>query len=437
MSISSPIKAGSNISSKSNIKFSALRKYFLKMKPRTTFSGSETFDAETGSVSASQLLRRTSFSRDSDVDEFSEIDQKLPFVPDCTENVNISFSTNWKTSQFVGSIKYYYIQQSTAVSPTNDDLNLSITDQNWNNNLFSTIRKWFFIDGTIGSNDSNLAACSLGKTTGLYSFMPTHNLNIIISGNVYGASGRGETSSLSPTNGGDALEIETFGGLNVYINLSNDAKVYAGGGGGPRGGNGGNGGQGGATYLIYGMSGVSCTQIQTQNGPSGAGGVGQPGGTGRGYSNISGSLSSQIQMGGNPLRNLRLGSSGTKSSRNASAAGWSTIYSGKGGDGGDGGFGGNGGDWAQPGDSTGATGGERGVNGDRGTGGHRADVGPCASSGCFSCGTPGTGTGSPGKPGKTASTESTVGGKAIRTIYTNSYILLNENVNNLKGGRGA
>lgn len=388
------------------------------MKPRTTFSGSETFDTEDGSVSASQLLRVATPTEDPTIEDLSELDQKLPYVPSSNENNNISSSNNWKTSQFVGSVKYYYIQQSTAVSPTNDDLNLNISTQNWNNNLPFTIRKWMFIDGTVGSNDPNLASCSINTLT--------NNLTISISGNVYGAAGVGEVAGADPTNGGNALEIETFGGKNVYINLALTSKVFGGGGGGPKGGDGGNGGQGGATYLIYGMGGVSCTQIGTGNGNPGGGGAGGAGGTGRGYSNLTGSIG-----GSNGVD----GGTGQQASVSAAAAGWGNIYSGQGGNGGKGGKGGDGGEWGQGGQLT-ATGGLGGGNGNNGSGGHRADVGPCAKSGCVSCNTPGTGSGSTGSAGSAASTKTTKGGKAIKTTNINSYILFGNNNDNLIGSQG-
>ena len=92
----STAKAGPFISSTQNLKFSDLRKYWMKMSARTTFSGSETFEAETGPVSASDLVRIT------------EATGSEPNVPDATENSGISSREqgNWKPTQFVGAIKY-------------------------------------------------------------------------------------------------------------------------------------------------------------------------------------------------------------------------------------------------------------------------------------------------------------------------------------------
>ena len=93
------------------IKFSQLRRTFLKMKARATFADSETFDPETGSVSASQLLRDTTGDN--------------PNVPDATENAAIATTNDWKPSQFNNALKFYYIQQSV----NNEDYDIGA--QNW------------------------------------------------------------------------------------------------------------------------------------------------------------------------------------------------------------------------------------------------------------------------------------------------------------------
>ena len=58
------------------IKFSQLRNTFLRMKPRDTFSDSETFDTSIVQVSASELFRDTTGTN--------------PNVPDATENAAIA-----------------------------------------------------------------------------------------------------------------------------------------------------------------------------------------------------------------------------------------------------------------------------------------------------------------------------------------------------------
>lgn len=414
MAISAAVTAGPNITTLSNIKFSDLRKYFLKMKPRSTFSGSETFPNDTGSVSASQLLRQETFTDDGTVNEESDIDYKVPAVPNCTENSAVATSTNWKTSQFVNTIKYYYLQQAGS-----DNLNLQIVNQSWNSNLGLNIRKWFFVDGTIGSNLPAIAACRVSDLV--------NNFSMSVYGNIYGASGIGEAKGQSGTNGGHAIGVDISGGNNFYIILKSGSRVYAGGGGGPKGGQGGVGGQGGATFIIHGMGGVSCQQVGTGNGPPGGGGDGGQGGTGRGYSNVSGSIAGQD------------GDSGANGTADCvslpQVPGWNQICSGSGGKGGKGGKGGNGGDWGQGGDSLGATDGKKGSAGGDGNGGHRADHGPCAPGGCYSCATPGTGSGSaPASGGGSRSTYASAGGKAIkRSTTTIPYVLIGDDSDTLKG----
>ena len=284
MAISAAVTAGPNITTLSDIKFSTLRRHFLKAEPRDTYSGSESFPDDTGPVSASELLRQTSFTDDgvsypSGIE--SDIDYKVPAVPNCTENSAVATSTNWKTSQFVNTIKYYYLQQTGA-----DDLNLNISSQDWNNNLDNNIRKWFFIDATIGSNTAT-AAATLSATT--------NNLSIKISstGAIYGKSGSPATGTFaapgSGGDGGDAFAWSDSSSTNNYLILLSGAKLYAGGGGGGQGAGGGKGGQGGEG----GRNNVFCSGPGTgfcgeSTGPGGAGGsaiAGAAGGTGAGYSN--------------------------------------------------------------------------------------------------------------------------------------------------------
>ena len=420
MTISSPSKHGPNISEGTEIKFSTLRKYFLKMNPKTSFSQSDSesslFDAEIGSVSASQLLRKEEVTNDNNASEYSEINTKIPIVPDCTENSSISSSANWKLSQFVGSIKYYYIQQSTASSPTNDDLNVVVNNLSWNSNLDKSIRKIFFIDGTIGSNTTSP---SLSLTS------ESNNLSYIITGNVYGSSGLGGGQTGNDTvnglNGGDALSINNSTGVNNYINLLSSSKLYAGAGGGAQGGNGGQGGQGGLSCFNYGTSNTSTSGFCTGNGFSGAGGPGGLGGNGRGYSNLTGSLQ------GAPAVTNWEGKTGTTQSK---TGGCGSATSGKGGDGGRGGNGGNGGDWNQPGTTgtLGAKGGD-GVNG------------TMTTSTCgYSVSVPApTGTGNPGTGVTPTTKPEVVGnpGKAIRLVSGSTITLFGSNTETLKGLVGA
>ena len=90
--------ASTGIHQTTNIKFSQLRREFKTISPRTTFSGSDDHSGDTGSVSASQLLRNTSLS------------ESDPVVPDVDENSNIvTTSSDWNISGFKNAIKYYYL----------------------------------------------------------------------------------------------------------------------------------------------------------------------------------------------------------------------------------------------------------------------------------------------------------------------------------------
>jgi len=109
-------KAGPYYSS-GEIKFSSLRSNFRAQIRKATSSGSETFSSDTATIKASELKRLT-VTTNTD-----------PIVPDATENANISTSSNWKLSQFRGSIKYYYITQSGT------DLNFDIDAQSWHSNI--------------------------------------------------------------------------------------------------------------------------------------------------------------------------------------------------------------------------------------------------------------------------------------------------------------
>ena len=353
-------KAGPYYSS-GEIKFSSLRSNFVLQDRKQTSGGSEGFITPTG------LLRRI---RASDLRRDTNTSNTYPNVPDATENSNISTSTNWKISQFRGSVKFYYITQSGT------DLNFDIDAQSWNNNLNKNIEKILFVDGTCGSNSTSSSAADFNATA--------YNLSIDVYGNIYGAGGAGGTlATISGGNGGTALSINSAGGSNIVVYVRNTAKIYGGGGGGEKGftnSAGTNGtcfnyfyysvgsgcewcGSCGGGVQIGGCGGVSgcdcfiwCRKTQLANAQcrgtnyytvaGGAGGEGGDGGAGRGYNNLSGTLS------GNP------GFPG--------AAGSCSGYDGTTttpGTGNPGGNGGNGGDWASDGVSDGINIGSGGVAG--------------------------------------------------------------------------
>jgi len=213
-------KAGPYYSS-GEIKFSSLRSNFRAQLRKETYNGSETFNSDSSPIKASELRRITSTSNETST------------VPDATENANISTGSNWKTSQFRNSIKFYYIAQ------TGTDTNFDIAGQSWNGNLNKNIRKIMFMVGTCGSNAPGSPAASSNSTS--------HNLTIDVYGGIYGASGRGGGRSGAPAisgeNGGDALQFFNNGNGNRVL-IRSGSNVYGAGGGGERGRNGDNGSTG-------------------------------------------------------------------------------------------------------------------------------------------------------------------------------------------------
>lgn len=297
-------KAGPYYSS-GEIKFSSLRANFRAQVRKTTSGGSETFNTDTAAIKASELFRNTTTT------------DTNPTVPNSTENANISTSSNWKLSQFRGSIKYYYITQSGT------DINFDIDAQSWNSNLNKNIQKFLFVDGICGSNDADSPAAQLSATA--------YNLTVDVYGSILGASGKGGGTagapSISGQKGGDALEMTSTNGANNIVLVRNGSKIYGGGGGGEKGRT-GVAGSGGSCYYSQ-TFGSGCQEQSLPECPSllsgsyqtsqwqnccrynrgcaannwyrtcridtttsaGSGGAGGNGGPGRGYNNQSGSLS--------------------------------------------------------------------------------------------------------------------------------------------------
>ena len=254
-------------------------------------------ESASGSISVSELRRNTSTT------------DTNPVVPDATENSSVSTSSNLSLLQFRNTIKYYYITQ------TGTDTNFDIDAQTWNTNLNKNIRKWLYVQGTIGSNSTASSAADFNSTA--------YNLTIDISGGIYGAGGLGGTSAtINGGSGGNALSITNTSGSNLVVNVQSTANIYGGGGGGEKGSTGGNG-SGGTCYVyqtftsgcqqnsnscpggwIQSNSWQNCCQWRrgcaannwsktcyyTYPTSGGTGGEGGNGGTGRGYNNLSGSL---------------------------------------------------------------------------------------------------------------------------------------------------
>ena len=302
-------KAGPYYSSGA-ISFSSLRSNFRAQVKRTSSGGSESFNSDTSSISASDLLRTTSTSNTN------------PVVPNATENANIVTSqSNWSASHFRNSIKFYYV-----ILPSGDTVeNFDIDSQSWNSNLNKNVNKIMFIDGTCGSTNVTNSAATFNATA--------YNFTINVSGSILGAGGRGGGTSGAPDpsgeGGGTAMSVSSSSGRNVVVLVRSGARIYGGGGGGERGAQGANGGGGrcynetttsgcGSApgcpggYSDRGTWGGGCCQstcdwcwgccercvrntqyrrcVQEYNTSGGTGGAGGTGGPGRGYNNQSGSL---------------------------------------------------------------------------------------------------------------------------------------------------
>ena len=414
MAISALSKHGPNISSGDEIKFSTLRKYFLKMNPKTDYDQSDDlsslFESDTGSISASQLLRTESFDdlNDGNILNASQVNYINPSVPDCVDNINIpSTRNNWKTSQFVGSAKYFYIKQSTLSSPSDDDLNLNISSLSWQNSLSNTIRKWIFVNGVVGSNDSSSGSIIINSAVNCLT------IKLSSTSRVYGASGsageNGVDHGNGGGNGGNGGHALVWSGnnsnYNNYINLDSNSKFYAGGGGGGKGGNGGKGGESGksGTNNVHciGNTGHYCNETATRS--AGADSlIGGAGGVGRGYSNLTNSLS------GHP--------GGQKNTANP------------GGDSGTNGKAGDGGNFGEPG-GTGIIGGS-GLTGDgQQVNSSSTNCGPNAVTcdGYYSTGLNGDGGGAGGSGGLAGKAVSIPEGVSV------NYTILNESIDNRKG----
>jgi hypothetical protein len=331
-------KAGPYYTSGS-ISFSSLRSNFRAQQPGGSFS------VDTLPIKASELRRVTSTSNTTAV------------VPDATENANISTSSDLKISQFRNSIKYYYITQTSTddntASPSSPGFNIGT--QTWNSNLNKNVRKYMYLNGTIGSsNISQYAAYLLAEA---------HNLRVNVSGGIYGAGGaNGTSASISGGNAGPAMYVQSTGS-EVIVEVNGSANIYGGGGGGEKGSTGATGATGtcynyseyttggscggcpgcGADEQIncYGTGGCNCGKGGCSNTsyvsvcrqtipygvPGAPGGEGGNGGVGQGY--------------GQPRTNGASGASGTP--------GGCPSY-GNTGDTGE--TGGNGGDWGASGGST-------------------------------------------------------------------------------------
>lgn len=380
-------KVGPDEISSGEIKFSKLRKYFLKMNPRTTYDGEETFDEDTGPVSASELLR--------------DINGDDPNLPDAYENSAVGSETNWVVSTLRNTVIFYYLKQ-TGINQEYDIATQDIDENEyWKENVNKSIAKFVFLHGTMGSNDPYTPGARLSTSS--------KNLTIDVYGMIYGGGGHvglpvdpqqpfAEQMSKGGR-GGDALLIndpsdENHIAQNVKVVIKSiTAQLFGGGGGGGSGGRGGTGGQGAdgvynyshcTPYTIPITWGPHCFHFEggkhshchahhfshsgshchsgskdTIGGDGGVGGYGGYGGMGLGYdaTDSEGQQDGTIIGPGLPAMEGYDGIPGYPAANYATQTGPAGT-AGKGGDGGDGGIGGDGSTWGTAGNP-----GKEGFNG--------------------------------------------------------------------------
>ena len=366
MAFQAPTTDGPHFTGTGPISWSDLRQFFRAQNPDNTFNN------DTAAISVSELYRSTSTALTD------------PTVPDCTENrnnispgVGVPSSGAFAISRMRNTIKYYYLTQ------VNNDQNLNISSQSWNNNLGLNIRKFARINGTVGSsNPSNPAAQFSAQS---------FNMTIDVNGNIFGAGGTGSQSiNFNGQGGGNAITVNSPSGNNNTVFIDQTGKVYGGGGGGGKGGTGGNGGAGGQNQQNCGNAGNQgpgkncCEGVVSGTGPGGTGQAGGNGRTGRGFNNQSGTISPGIAGVTAPSQ---AGGTSTKSESVCAGLFGCSATSASGGSGGQGGAGGTGGDWGDPG----GQGGQGSPGGQGGNGGTTPGGGGCADA-------PG-GNGSPGGGG--------------------------------------
>ena len=200
----------------------------------------------TGSISFSEI--RDAFGGTTNNVKFSnykrntDIAAENPFVPDATENANISANNDLKVEDFRGSIKEYNLIQTGD----EENVDLGTTDFDttyWNGNLNKNIIKKFEVQGNVYSDDVTDAALDVeGKFLNL-------DVEVKDGAGIFGAGGNGQTSSTAAQDGGSALYIDNTrtnipdgdnGKLGIILNPN---AIIAGGGGGGALGNPGNDGK--------------------------------------------------------------------------------------------------------------------------------------------------------------------------------------------------
>ena len=183
-------------------------------------------------------VRLSDYKRNSTGDiDWNEDSTISPRVPDATENAELSDADdNIQISDYRNTIKQYDVEQ------TGNEEERVYSDGNttdWNNNLSKNINKNYDVTGTIYANETSKYALTFEE--GVY-----NNLYINVSGNIYGEGG-----AVGGGNGGGALYIKnTFICDKVTLDIANNGKIWAGGGGGIAG-NAGNVGKGGYGPITF------------------------------------------------------------------------------------------------------------------------------------------------------------------------------------------
>lgn len=176
----------------------------------------QTFNVDNDPISISTLYRNTSTALAD------------PLMPDCDVNETqlVPTSGTYRFSDFRNTIKYTYITQ------TGTELNVDIDALAWGSDLNRNIKKFFVINGTIGSNSVTAPAATYNANS--------VNLDIEVRGEVYGAGGAGglKTGPVPATAGGTALTVDSPTGSNNRIVVFAGGELFGGGGGGAPGADG-------------------------------------------------------------------------------------------------------------------------------------------------------------------------------------------------------
>lgn len=176
----------------------------------------------TGSISFSSLsstfkgatapltnVRFSQFRRDTESEQ--------PIVPDATENANIPTAGELSARDFRNSINKYNVTFPSTDTESNVQFHTY-----FNNNLNKNVQKVLYLEGKAVSSDVDKFAAEIKTSSSV------RNLNVNITGDVYGAAG-----------GGGALYVESGGNNRRFnITIQTNGKVWAGGANGNPGNNG-------------------------------------------------------------------------------------------------------------------------------------------------------------------------------------------------------